>query len=607
MDYFGGRDLTFDWTSNHLRLWERLLADKVDIAADVLEVGSFEGRSALFFLQFLPKSNLTCVDTFEGNAEHTTPGLDGLSDMMKVETRFDANMRPFGTRVEKRKGASIVILPELRAQQRRFDIIYIDGDHRAASAFTDARLGWDLLDNDGVMIIDDYRWELHMPLVERPEAGINAFLQEIAGEFELLHDGHQIIIRKLAAAAALARSGAATGNGNALASGVIAPPLVSFVIINRHHGRYIGAMIDSIRSQNYPHFECIVINNGSTDDSAEIIAWHTKGDPRFRVETLAQNHGQLGAALWALDMIKGGFVTFVDADDVLFENYASTHLQVHLALPKSVAFTSANVAEMDAAGKALTSSHAHHGLDLEGAVRGLRDEPTALRLPSVSSSQYRLLAANTASIPSWRTGWPWAPGTASMFHASLLRLVRLSGGGKPLLQPADGYFNRICHALAGSALVELPLSGRRLHSSNDFAVGDSIEGLRGGAREVVGESHDFSNEILNFLLAESDRFGRLLNTDFWSVLNQITSESRDPDRSYFSDPRAVEIFIRHAPKLVSVFGASVFRSEVVARFSGTQARSILRTGFGGRLTWRHRSKVLSSDLLLLLRSKKWKR
>lgn len=202
MDYFGGRDLTFDWTSNHLKLWEGLLADRMDIAADVLEVGSFEGRSALFFLQFLPKSRLTCVDTFEGNVEHTTPGLKGLSDMTKVEARFDANMQPFGARVEKRKGASIVILPELRAQNRRFDIIYIDGDHRAASAFTDARLGWDLLDNDGVMIIDDYRWELHLPVVDRPQAGIDAFLKQIAGEFELLYEGPQIIIRKLASAAA---------------------------------------------------------------------------------------------------------------------------------------------------------------------------------------------------------------------------------------------------------------------------------------------------------------------------------------------------------------------------------------------------------------------
>ncbi|WP_167334865.1 glycosyltransferase [Mesorhizobium loti] len=604
MDYFRERELTSDWTSSHLPLWEKLLADKVDVAASVLEVGSFEGRSALFFLQFLPKSKLTCVDTFGGNVEHNTPGDERLSDMMKVEARFDANMRPFGDRVEKRKGPSIVILTELRAHQRSFDVVYIDGDHHAASAFTDARLGWELLANDGIMILDDYLWEPHFPLVDRPEAGIKAFLQEIVGEFELLHDGYQVIIRKLASAAALARSCTVTSTSDPLASGVIGSPLVSFVVINWNYGRYVGATIDSIRNQDYPHFECIVIDNGSTDDSAEIIARHTKGDPRFRVETMARNHGQLGAALWVLDKIKGSFVTFVDADDVLVQNYASMHLQVHLALPTSVAFTSANVIEMDASGRALTSSHAHFRPNMEEAVRGLRDEGIALRLPSVSSSQYSLLTANTASIPSWVAGWLWAPGTANMFRVSLLRLVRFNDGSKPLLQPADGYFNKICHALAGSALIDVPLSGYRLHSSNDFATGESIRVLRGGTRQVVRKSHDFSYEIIDYLLAESDRFGWLLNTNFWPFLNQITSESWVPDRSYFSNPKAVEIFIRHAPKLVSNFGAALFSREIVARFSGTQARSILRAGFGGQLSWQHHRKVISNGFRLWLQPKK---
>ncbi|MET2825385.1 glycosyltransferase [Mesorhizobium shangrilense] len=592
MNYFEGRSLTHDWTSFHLEVWESLLRDKVHSATEVLEVGSFEGRSALFFLQFLPKSRIICVDTFEGGIEHITAGSEHAADMADVEARFDHNMKPFAARVDRRKGASIDVLPQLRTEERVFDIVYIDGDHRAASVFADASLCWTLLDHAGVMILDDYRWKLDYPVTERPAAGIDAFLQEIDGDFDLLHKGEQVIIRKKLPAAA---SGITLGGRgiDGLAGGALVAPLVSFVVIAWNYGRYVGATIDSIRKQDYPHFECIVIDNGSTDDSAEVIARHIDGDSRFRLETLPQNHGQLGAALWALDKIKGGFVSFIDADDVLFENYASTHIQVHMALPRSVAFTSANVAEMDVDGNALSSSYLHHKLERKDAVRGLRPAQTVLRLPTISASTYRFLADNTASVPRWQQGWFWAPGTANMFRASVLRLVMLGDGSKPYMHPADGYFNVVSHAFAGSALVNVPLSGYRLHPSNYYAVSESIDGLRGGTAAFAKKSRDFTYETIDLLLRECERYAWAIGTDFWSVLDQVTRQERQMLRPYFADERAFQLFMHHAPKLVAVFGRRVFRRQVVARFSGCQARAILRAGLG-RLTLCDHWKIISS-------------
>ncbi|TGP24671.1 class I SAM-dependent methyltransferase, partial [Mesorhizobium sp. M2D.F.Ca.ET.232.01.1.1] len=137
--------------SHHLNLWEEFLRDRIDTATAVLEIGSFEGRSALFFLQFLPKSRITCVDSFQGSEEHVERGSEYESDMAEVERRFDQNLMPFADRVEKRKGCSVVVLPALAAEQRLYDVIYVDGDHSAVSTYTDARLGWDLLDKDGLM------------------------------------------------------------------------------------------------------------------------------------------------------------------------------------------------------------------------------------------------------------------------------------------------------------------------------------------------------------------------------------------------------------------------------------------------------------------------
>ncbi|RWL49303.1 MAG: glycosyltransferase [Mesorhizobium sp.] len=604
MDYFAGGRFTDDWTSHHLNLWEEFLRDRIDTATAVLEIGSFEGRSALFFLQFLPKSRITCVDTFQGSEEHVERGSEYESDMAEVERRFDQNLMPFADRVEKRKGCSVVVLPALAAEQRLYDVIYVDGDHSAVSTYTDARLGWDLLDKDGLMILDDYRWGRDQPAAKRPAVGMEAFLQQIAGEFELLHQDQQIVIRKIkigGASIGATKSFTIAGRDiGELAGGALSAPLVSFVVINWNYGRYVGATIDSIRRQDYPHFECIVINNGSTDDSAEVIARHIEGDPRFRMETLAQNHGQLGAALWSLDKVNGGFVTFVDADDVLFDNYASMHIQVHMALRRSVGFTSANVAEMDSTGKTLTASYLHHRLDKTDAQRGLRGEQTVLRLPTVSPSQYRFLDANTATIPRWHTGWLWAPGSANMFRASVLRLLRLDDGSKPRMTAADGYFNTICHAVAGSALIDMPLSGYRLHSSNYFAAGESIEGMRGGTRSYAAKSQQFTYESVRFLVEQSDRFDWLLGPEFWPTVDRVTRESGRELRDYFRNELAVEIFRQNAPQLRSVFGDEEFRREITNRFPGTQARSILRAGFGGRIPISHLHKSLFRDFRALL-------
>lgn len=141
MSYFEGKALTFDWASQHIPIWERLLGAMRHEAPKVLEIGSFEGRSTLFFLQFWPKSHVTCIDTSEGNAEHLAESSHLQADMPRVEARFDENTRPFFGRVEKMKAFSIEALSELERLGRRFDVIYVDADHRAASVFADAEIG----------------------------------------------------------------------------------------------------------------------------------------------------------------------------------------------------------------------------------------------------------------------------------------------------------------------------------------------------------------------------------------------------------------------------------------------------------------------------------
>lgn len=195
-EYFIGKDLTTDWTTHNFGSWVKILEPKRKNAWRILEIGSFEGRSALFFLNYLPAASIVCVDTFSGNPEHRDTASRHAASMTDVERRFDKNLASFGMRVEKRKGDSMSVLPRLAFEQRLFDLIYVDGDHRAASAYLDAALSWPLLVAGGVMIFDDYQWELDRAPDDRPQLGIDSFVLAMIGRLRQLHRGYQLIVEK---------------------------------------------------------------------------------------------------------------------------------------------------------------------------------------------------------------------------------------------------------------------------------------------------------------------------------------------------------------------------------------------------------------------------
>src|SRR5262249_10368193 len=127
-------------------------------------------------------------------------------------------------------------------------------------------------------------------------------------------------------------------------------PLVSLIVVNWNYARFVGSTIESIAQQSYRRFECLVVDNGSTDDSKKVIAAKIGGDPRVKLEYLPENLGHLGAGFSSLHKVKGDFIAFVDADDLLFPDYLATRLQVHLAARYPTAVTSSNVLEINSTG-----------------------------------------------------------------------------------------------------------------------------------------------------------------------------------------------------------------------------------------------------------------
>ncbi|MGW0044207.1 glycosyltransferase family 2 protein [Rhodococcus sp. NPDC003348] len=91
-------------------------------------------------------------------------------------------------------------------------------------------------------------------------------------------------------------------------------PPVTVLVPAYNAGRYLRPMLDSVLNQDFRDFELLVIDDGSTDDTAEVLA--SVEDPRLRV-VRQENTGLVGALNRGLDEARGDFIARMDADDLM--------------------------------------------------------------------------------------------------------------------------------------------------------------------------------------------------------------------------------------------------------------------------------------------------
>ncbi len=176
-----------DGVSANAPVWSRHLKDfigKPNVHA--LEIGSYEGRSAVWFLENVlihDTSTITCIDIFEDDFEPT----------------FDANVKAsgLGHKLTKLKAESRAAL---RSLKNNFDFVYIDGSHVAKDVLVDAVLAWDILKPGGLIIFDDYRMRRSPQKNQSdaliPEPAIDAFLKVFQPYIDVVHQDYQLIVKK---------------------------------------------------------------------------------------------------------------------------------------------------------------------------------------------------------------------------------------------------------------------------------------------------------------------------------------------------------------------------------------------------------------------------
>lgn len=183
---------TEDWFTSNIPIWNHFLNKFKNISnLNFLEIGSFEGLSTIWMLENIlthETSKITCIDTFEGSNEHDKDKIKNLYDI------FLHNISNYKDKVNVIKNKSF---NALKLINDKYDLIYIDGDHKSAGVLEDAILSFPLLKKNGIMIFDDYKWNgfKHIPIYN-PKIGIDAFLEIYCDRINILHSDYQVIIEK---------------------------------------------------------------------------------------------------------------------------------------------------------------------------------------------------------------------------------------------------------------------------------------------------------------------------------------------------------------------------------------------------------------------------
>jgi glycosyltransferase involved in cell wall biosynthesis/cytochrome c-type biogenesis protein CcmH/NrfG len=108
----------------------------------------------------------------------------------------------------------------------------------------------------------------------------------------------------------------------------------SIIMANYNKGKYIDAAIKSVLNQSFIHWELIIVDDGSTDDSIEIITSYLK-DKRIKLIKHSKNSGIIASQITGINSVSSNFFGTLDSDDALAQNAIETMHQAHLNNPEA--------------------------------------------------------------------------------------------------------------------------------------------------------------------------------------------------------------------------------------------------------------------------------
>jgi len=122
-------------------------------------------------------------------------------------------------------------------------------------------------------------------------------------------------------------------------------PKVSVIVTLYNQGEYLMDAFQSLENQVYTDWECIVVDDGSKDDSLEIATKLVGNHPKYQIFSKS-NSGVAGARNFGIQQASGAYLAYLDSDDWLYPTALGT-LNELLDQNPSAAFASGRVQECD--------------------------------------------------------------------------------------------------------------------------------------------------------------------------------------------------------------------------------------------------------------------
>ena len=166
---------TNKWFTDSEPYWQNLFAEFQP--KSVLEIGCFEGRATIFMIESGARY-IDCVDpwTDEGFDNVCISGVSasGVKERFHLNTKIAMNNNPEVTIFTHECTSTEYFKMDRGAM---YDMIYIDGSHRARDVLFDAVQAWNCLKKGGIMVFDDYDWlAIDDPIgKQRPALAIDAW------------------------------------------------------------------------------------------------------------------------------------------------------------------------------------------------------------------------------------------------------------------------------------------------------------------------------------------------------------------------------------------------------------------------------------------------
>jgi len=289
-------------------------------------------------------------------------------------------------------------------------------------------------------------------------------------------------------------------------------PRVSVIVTCHNYRRFIVDALQSVAVQTYPSWDCVIVDDGSTDDSVTVVEkWlASTGDARFRLIRNEANCGQIASIARGMAASESEFVALLDADDFWFPEFLQRHVAVHLNRSGAVSLTCSDEIQVDAAGRVLTG-----GWGAQELWRNTAKKPAALiskrKVPHIDSggASWDDAPASAAFVERDVLIWHWTTTSAMVFRRPMLELA-IPQSAQPLKMYADLFLAPICHYFTGSIVLDEALGAYRRHGDNNFSS-LPVVGAMALHPAVDGEMLPFEvpEAILRHLLDRQDAFSAL--------------------------------------------------------------------------------------------------